>query len=181
MSEKKLILKASDEQWEIFLRAWAKDVRPENWRLLKNTKVVTDRLDHESHTIKINYDHLVTKICDAPNRQSETYAVQFLQDMHSTIKDVFEERQVDPVIRRTGLYLDSLLPPSRADDAILNLEAVYYSRWLPKYGPRTARRIFAVQGAGTILGFWGPRIIKWLAGTLGLLKLFGWFSGLRGG
>jgi hypothetical protein len=87
----------------------------------------------------------------------------------------------DPVIRRTGLCPDSLLPPSRADDALLELKDVYCRRWLPRHGPRTARVIFAVQGAGVIWGFWSPRVTKWVLGVLGLQKLFGWFSGLHGG
>jgi hypothetical protein len=100
-----------------------------------------------------------------------------IRELHALVKVPAE----DPVIRRTGLFLDFLLPPSRAGDALLNLEVVYYSQWLPKHGSRIAGLIFAVQGAGIICGFWGPRTAKWLGGALGLLKLFGWFSGLRGG
>jgi hypothetical protein len=181
MSEKK-IFKASDRQWERFIRAWAKDIPSENPQLPKGTELATkhfaftDLIGGISVTYKFS-----AEIYDALKRKNETADIHFLEDMHSTIKDVFEEGQVDLVIRRTGLCFDFLLPPSRASDALLDLEDVYYRRWLPKHGPRIARLIFAVQGAGMIWGFWGPRMTKWVVGALGLQKLFGWVAGLRGG
>jgi hypothetical protein len=52
---------------------------------------------------------------------------------------------------------------------------------LPKYGLRAARLIFASQAAGLIWSFHSQRITKWLGGALGLMKLYGWYSGPRGG
>jgi hypothetical protein len=87
----------------------------------------------------------------------------------------------DPIIPRIEYVLDLLLPPSRASDAMLDLEEVYDRRWLPKYGLRAARLIFASQAAGLIWSFHSQRIMKWLGGALGLMKLYSWFSGPRGG
>jgi len=84
-------------------------------------------------------------------------------------------------IRKIEFWLDLLLPPGRASDALLDLEDVYGRRWLPKYGVRSARSIFAVQGAGIIWSFHSQRLTKWICGGLGLIKLSGWFSGPRGG
>jgi hypothetical protein len=87
----------------------------------------------------------------------------------------------DTIILGIEYILDFLLPPSRASDAMLDLEEVHDRRWLPRYGPRAARLIFASQAAGLIWSFHSQRITKWLGGALGLMKLYGWFSGLRGG
>ena len=77
--------------------------------------------------------------------------------------------------------IDFLLPPSRASDAMLDLEEVYDRRWLPKYGPRFARLIFASQAVGLIWSFHGQRLTKSVGAALGLVKLYGWLSGPRGG
>lgn len=161
----------------IFIRAWAKDIRPKKGPPSDLIKSSNYDIDLEITVVRsLNREDLTLL-----RRQSETDDIHFLRDMHWAIKDVFEDGQVDPVIRRTGLCFDFLLPASRASDALLGLEDVYYRRWLPKHGPRIARLIFAVQGAGTIWGFWGPRMTKLVVGALGLHKLFGWVSGLRGG
>jgi hypothetical protein len=77
--------------------------------------------------------------------------------------------------------LDLLLPPGRACDAQVELEDVYDRLWLPKYGPRKARLVFAVQGAGIIWSFHRQGLTKWLGGAFGLMKLYDWHSGPRGG
>jgi hypothetical protein len=91
------------------------------------------------------------------------------------------ENDRDSVILGIEYFVDLLLPPSRASDAPLNLEEVYDRRWLPKYGARAARFIFAVQAVGVIGSTHGQRLTKWLGGALGLMKLYGWLSGPRGG
>jgi hypothetical protein len=84
----------------------------------------------------------------------------------------------DTIILRTEYVLDLLLPPSRASDAVLDLEEVYDRRWLPNYGLRAAQLIFASQAAGLIWSFHGQRLTKWLGGALGLIKLTVGFQAL---
>ena len=95
--------------------------------------------------------------------------------------EVRQTNEHDPIILKIEYVLDFLLSPSRASDAMLDLEEVYDRRWLPKYGLRAARLIFASQAAGLIWSFHSQRITKWLGGALGLMKLYGWLSGPRGG
>jgi hypothetical protein len=100
---------------------------------------------------------------------------------HPTPDTSERESERGITILRIEYVLDLLLPPSRASDAQINLEDVYDQRWLPKYGPIAARLVFATQAAGLIWSFHSQRITKWLGGALGLMKLYGWYSGPRGG
>ena len=65
-----------------------------------------------------------------------------------------------------GQILATLLPPDAAEERILALD-VAYDRWLVRYGPMRARRIYCVQSFGTVIGFW----IDWLLQKSKLLDL----------
>jgi hypothetical protein len=179
MSEKKRP-KASAEQWERFTRDWAKEIkgRPHG-DLIKSQEY---DIDIEMKVVRpLTEEDILKYVSTTSKIQSAADDIQFLQDMRLTINEVLRETQVDLVIRQTGLCFDFLLPPSRASDAHLALEDAYYRVWLPKHGSKMARLIFAVQGAGIIWSSHGRRLTTWLAGVLGLAKLYGWLSGPRGG
>jgi hypothetical protein len=66
-----------------------------------------------------------------------------------------------------GFLVDLLMPPDRADDALLNILGGY-DRWVKKYGIRTARRMFMTHSAGTVLTFW----TDWLLRRIKLLEMW---------
>jgi hypothetical protein len=115
----------------------------------------------------------------AARKSAETVGELLLGLTRSAIAG--QKSKSDSAIFRIEFFIDMLLPPGRASDALLDLEDVYDRRWLPKYGLRAARLIFSSQAAGLIWGFHSQRITKWVGGTLGLMKLYSWLSGPRGG
>jgi len=59
----------------------------------------------------------------------------------------------------SGLLLDLLLPPDRAEDMTYNLLG-RYPHWVDKHGARKANIIFAAQSLGAILCFWCDWVLK---------------------
>lgn len=59
--------------------------------------------------------------------------------------------------------LAALLPTKVSDDFIVNMEELYLTNWLPKYGRRKARFIWACQSIGMICN-------SWLSPLLGLVE-----------
>jgi len=68
-----------------------------------------------------------------------------------------------------GFVIDLLVPAERAEDMLLMLQRAFEERWLPKYGFRRARYIFAVQSIGAVIGYW----ISWAKQYLSVLKFLG--------
>jgi hypothetical protein len=69
--------------------------------------------------------------------------------------------------RPKGLILDLCMPPELAEHRVHALLVAYDERWIPKYGPRLARAIFAAQSLGSVLSFW----TDWLMQRLKLLEI----------
>jgi hypothetical protein len=65
-----------------------------------------------------------------------------------------------------GFWIDLLLPPDRAEEALVNLLG-RYDHWVAKHGTARARFIFASQSFGCILSFW----TDWLLRRAKLLRL----------
>jgi hypothetical protein len=163
MSEKN-IFKASDEQWERFIRAWAKDIRSK-----KGLPAIKASLTLSGTTPVVVQNAVKSPAAASLALSGATATPTVVQNVHAV-----------SVIRVAGFFLDWLLLPSLASDARLSLEDTYDQQWLPKYGPFLARFIFISQAAGTIWKVRGHGLTKWLFGAL-LLKLYEWFSGPRGG
>jgi hypothetical protein len=67
----------------------------------------------------------------------------------------------------SGLLVDLLLPPDRAEDVVNNLLG-RYPYWVEKHGVLKARLVFLTQSLGTILGFW----LDWVVKRANLLRLW---------
>jgi hypothetical protein len=65
-----------------------------------------------------------------------------------------------------GFLIDLLMPPERAEDALVNILR-RYDVWVEKYGDRTARVVFTTQSFGVILSFY----TEWLLRRIKLLEL----------
>lgn len=58
-----------------------------------------------------------------------------------------------------GLFIDLLMPPDRAEEALVNILG-RYEYWVEKHGPRKARIIFAAQSIGCVITFWADWAMK---------------------
>jgi hypothetical protein len=67
----------------------------------------------------------------------------------------------------SGLLVDLLMPPDRAEDILYNLLG-RYDYWVAGHGQRWARVIFFIQSIGAVLTFWSD----WALKRLKLLKLW---------
>jgi hypothetical protein len=66
----------------------------------------------------------------------------------------------------SGLLVDMLMPPDRAEEALVNIFG-RYQYWVDKHGRHKARIIFAMQSIGCVITFWAD----WAMKRLGLLNL----------
>ncbi|KQV27852.1 hypothetical protein ASC97_05670 [Rhizobium sp. Root1203] len=57
-------------------------------------------------------------------------------------------------------WVELLTPASAGPDFVLNLEEVYFDRWLPKYGARRARLIVISQGIQFVGRQWIGPLVK---------------------
>jgi hypothetical protein len=95
---------------------------------------------------------------DSPLEESAKYQLELLQQNFSASR-----KTPAP----SGLLIDLLVPPERAEDMLLHLQKAF-DRWSLKYGRRCARRMFAMHSIGAVVGFW----IGWIRDRLDLFKWF---------
>jgi len=139
--------------------------------LIAATLVLRDKntlTDASGKTIAVNITHV--------KAISETQAVQ---EMSATI---FAQLGRNKVVnadfpQSSQFWLDLLLPPDRAEQIRIALNDLYQRRWLPRYGPRTAKLICTVQIVGTIIEFRWIKFFALICGLPALRKFWAWWWG----
>ncbi|MCA0434291.1 MAG: hypothetical protein LCH46_13630 [Proteobacteria bacterium] len=62
--------------------------------------------------------------------------------------------------RPTADWLNYFVPGRNAQEAILALDDLYETFWLPKYGPTRAKFIYRIQSAMIVVSVWWSPVVK---------------------
>lgn len=71
----------------------------------------------------------------------------------------------------SSAFLSELLPTAHSEDVIANLNELFTTTWVPRHGPKTARRIWMTQAAQLIFLQWTAPVMTLIDKLRGLLRL----------
>jgi len=83
-----------------------------------------------------------------------------LQSTHQKLETLLADiDRTKEVTRPKGFLIDLLMPPNRAEEALVNILG-RYDYWFEHHGPLKARWIFLAQSLGAVLSFWTDWLLK---------------------